>query len=128
MNLIQRQGLPGQLAYPNRSTLYILLVGRVEVSRLKDLLGREQNVACFDLAAVEERIEFCDKFFAFPFSAQPTLKVVPANLRRDLVRRMDDGDLFPFGCGFAIETSGVFTDGDTRRRLRPQGGFVWSIK
>ncbi len=80
MNLIRIEGLPDGSGTQFDRRLYVLLVRCVEVSRLKDFVGREQNVACFDLAAVQERVELRNKFIAFPFSAQPTLKIVPANL------------------------------------------------
>jgi len=56
MNLIHIECFPNGSRSQIDRRFHILLVGSVEISRLKDLVGREQNVACLDLAAVEQRV------------------------------------------------------------------------
>jgi hypothetical protein len=80
MNFIHVERFPNGPGTQFDRRLYVLLVRCLEVSGLKDFVGREQNVACFDLAALQERVELRNQFIALPFSAQPTLEVVPANL------------------------------------------------
>src|SRR5690349_21721550 len=92
MDLIQVESLPNCSSSQLDGCPNILLIGGMEVSRLQDFVGREQNIACLDLAAVEERVELCDQRFTLPLFKQPTLKVVPADFCRDLVGRMNHGD------------------------------------